>query len=89
MFEPSTWNCTLAIVFPVPAEAVAATAIDPDTVEPEVGAVIATVGELGFEVIRGVISHFGDPFVPLNKMFDEVQDASNDARAVLYAVAPE
>ncbi|MFZ0636971.1 MAG: hypothetical protein WAM08_15730 [Candidatus Acidiferrales bacterium] len=43
-FVPSTWNCTLAIVAPPAALALAVTVTVPFTVEPLVGAVIETVG---------------------------------------------
>ena len=40
--EPSTWNCTLATA--TLSEAIAATVIVPETVAPEAGEVIETVG---------------------------------------------
>ena len=40
--EPSTWNCTLAT--PTLSDAVAVTVIVPETVAPETGELIATVG---------------------------------------------
>jgi hypothetical protein len=72
-FAPSTCSCTLEIVAPLDAAALALTATVPFTVEPPAGAVIDAVGGVG--VLLALFTFTLTPALVVDRLFESVATA--------------